>query len=69
MYITKIYDPTYRESCGVFSIKSNQTILYEDNAACIAQIKWGYIKWDSAKHIYTHEFNDIGMRWGMFIKR
>ena len=28
-----------RESCGLSSIKNNPTILYEDNAACIAQIK------------------------------
>ena len=28
-----------RESCGLSSIKNNSTVLYEDNAACIAQIK------------------------------
>ena len=28
-----------RESCGLPSIKNNPTVLYEDNAACIAQIK------------------------------
>ena len=28
-----------RESCGLSSIKNNPTVLYEDNAACIAQIK------------------------------
>ena len=28
-----------RESCGLSSINNNPTILYEDNAACIAQIK------------------------------
>ena len=43
------------------SIKNNPTILYEDNATCIAQIKGGYIKGDRTKHIspkffYTHEF-------------
>ena len=27
------------ESCGLSSIKNNPTVLYEDNAACIAQIK------------------------------
>ena len=35
-----------RESCELSSIKNNATILYEDNAACIAQIKGGYIKGD-----------------------
>ena len=49
-----------RESCGLSSIKNNPTVLYEDNAACIAQIKGGYIKGDQTKHIlpkffYTHE--------------
>ena len=41
-----------KESCGLSSVK--------DNAACIAQIKGGYIKGDRTKHIspkifYTHE--------------
>lgn len=27
------------------------TLLYEDNAACIAQLKGGYIKEDKTKHI------------------
>lgn len=36
------------------------TIIYEDNAACIAQLKDGYIKGDRTKHIlpkffFTHE--------------
>ena len=35
-----------RESCGLSSIKNNPTVLYEDNAACIEQIKGGYIKGD-----------------------
>ena len=40
-----------RESCGLSSIKNNPTVLYEDNAACIAQKKGGYIKGDRTKHI------------------
>ena len=49
-----------QESCGLPSIKDNPTTLFEDNAACIAQIKGGYIKGDRTKHIssklfYTHE--------------
>ena len=48
------------ETCGFSSIKNNPTIIYEDNVACIAQIKGGYIKGDRSKHIspkffYTHE--------------
>ena len=48
------------ESCGLSSVKNNPTVLYEDNVACIAQIKGGYIKGDRTKYIspklfYTHE--------------
>ena len=41
------------------------TILYEDNAACIAQLKGGYIKGDRIKHIspkffFTHDLQQNG---------
>ena len=41
-------------------INNFSTIIYEDNAACGAQIKGRYIKGDKTKHIsskffYTHE--------------
>ena len=54
-----------RESCGLSSIKNNPTVLYEDNVACIEQIKGGYIKGDRTKHIstkflYTHELQKDG---------
>ena len=54
-----------QESCGLSSIKDKPTILFEDNAACIAQIKGGYIKGDRTKHIspkifYTHELQKNG---------
>ena len=54
-----------QESCGLPFSKDNRTILFEDNAACIAQIKGGYIKGDKTKHIspkffYTHEFQKNG---------
>ena len=49
------------------SIKNNPTILYlyDNNEACIAQIKGGYIKGDRTKRIspkffYTHEFQKNG---------
>ena len=53
-----------RESCGLSSIKNNPTLLYEDNAACIEQVKGGYIKGDRTKHIspkffYTHELQKM----------
>ena len=54
-----------REKCGLSSIKDSPTILHEDNAACITQIKAGYIKGDRTKHIspkffYTHDLQKSG---------
>ena len=54
-----------QESCGLSSVKDKPTILFEDNAACIAQIKGGYIKGDRTKHIspkifFTHELQKNG---------
>ncbi|KAL6571984.1 hypothetical protein OROMI_012942 [Orobanche minor] len=51
-----------QESCGLASSKDNPTVLYEDNAACIAQLKEGYIQGDRTKHIfpklvYTHDLH------------
>ena len=53
------------ESCGLQSIEKSPTVIYEDNAACIAQIKDGYIKGDRTKHILpkffsTHELQVEG---------
>jgi len=47
-------------SCELASMKNNPTILCEDNAVCIIQLKWNYIKGDITKYIspkffYTHE--------------
>ena len=41
------------------------TILYEDNVACIAQLKGGYIKGDQTNHIspkfyFTHDLQQNG---------
>ena len=46
-----------REKCSLSSIKESPTILFEDNATCIAQIKGGYIKGDRTKHISPKFFN------------
>ncbi|CAH9090012.1 unnamed protein product [Cuscuta epithymum] len=35
-----------QNECGIKSFTSNPTVIYEDNTACIAQIKGGYIKGD-----------------------
>ena len=54
-----------RESCGLSSISNSPTVLFEDNSACIKQLKEGYIKGDRTKHIlpkffYTHELQENG---------
>ncbi|KAK9141659.1 hypothetical protein Syun_011059 [Stephania yunnanensis] len=54
-----------QESYGLPSIKDSPTILYEDNATCIAQLSEGFIKWDITKHIspkffYAHELQKNG---------
>ncbi|KAJ9539329.1 hypothetical protein OSB04_032062 [Centaurea solstitialis] len=54
-----------RGSCGIISDKEPLTVLYEDNAACIAQLKEGYIKGDRIKHIlpkffFTHDLQKSG---------
>ena len=43
------------ESYG-FPVNESPTILYEDNAACISQLREGYIKSDRTKHIHTTRF-------------
>ena len=65
MCLVEIHNKTHQKSCGLSSIKSKLTILYEDNAACIAQVKGGYIKGYRTKHIspklfYTHELHNSG---------
>ena len=40
-----------RELCGLFSIKDNSNKLFEDNVACIAWLKRGFIEGDKTKHI------------------
>ncbi|GKB85450.1 hypothetical protein Tco_0957722 [Tanacetum coccineum] len=42
-------------SCGLNKEKS-PTIIHEDNAACVAQMKEGYIKSDRTKHIPPRYF-------------
>nr|GEX74062.1 retrovirus-related Pol polyprotein from transposon TNT 1-94 [Tanacetum cinerariifolium] len=52
-------------SCGISSETKAPTVLYEDNATCIAQLKEGYIKGDRTKHIlpkffFTHDLQKNG---------
>jgi hypothetical protein len=51
-------------SYGLNAIESPK-IIYEDNAACVAQIQMGYIKTNYTKHIppklfYPHELQESG---------
>ena len=53
-----------QKSCGLSTVDT-PTIIYEDNAACVAQIQTGYIKNNMTKHIspkffYTHELQKQG---------
>ncbi|XP_075084973.1 secreted RxLR effector protein 161-like [Nicotiana tabacum] len=42
-----------QKMCDFLVKRDKPTTLYEDNAACIAQLKGGYIKGDRTKHIFT----------------
>ena len=60
MCMAKVNNSHIQETYGLPSIRGNATKLYEDNVACIDQIKGGFIKGDKTKHIspkflYTHE--------------
>ena len=54
-----------RSDCGIAEGIDALTVMYEENAACIAQLKDGYIKGDRTKHIlpkffFTHELQKAG---------
>jgi len=49
-----------KEKYGLLTIEDSPTTLFEDNVACITQLRGGYIKGHKIKHIslkffYTHE--------------
>ncbi|KAB2625559.1 polyprotein (retrotransposon protein) [Pyrus ussuriensis x Pyrus communis] len=49
-----------RSSCDLYPAVNAPTTIFEDNATCIEQLKKGYIKGDSTKHIvpkffFTHQ--------------
>jgi hypothetical protein len=45
------------EKYGLESVRENLTVIYEDNASCIAQIKEWYIKGDITKYISSKFFS------------
>jgi hypothetical protein len=46
-----------QEECSLESVRENPMVIYEDNTACIAQIKKTYIKGDRIKHISPKFFS------------
>ncbi|XP_070674069.1 secreted RxLR effector protein 161-like [Malus domestica] len=46
-----------QSSCGLTSKTDTPTVIHEDNAACVAQMKEGFIKGDKTKHISPKFFN------------
>ena len=54
-----------QQMCGFPMKKDIPITLYEENVACIAQMKGGYIKGDRTKHIsskffFTHDLEKKG---------
>ena len=49
-----------RDSSGLPPISNTTTTLYEDNVACIAQLKGDRTKHISPKFFYTHELQNNG---------
>ena len=52
-----------KNSCQMTPINNSLTVIYEDNAICIAQVRGGYIKTDETKHLspkffYAHELQE-----------
>ena len=52
----RLVDGFIKGSCGFPNVLESPTMIYEDNVACIAQIKVGYIKGDQIKHILPKFF-------------
>jgi hypothetical protein len=51
-----------QSSCGIHSTEL-PTIIYEDNAACVAQMQQGYIKRNVIKHISPKLFYPHQHQW------
>ena len=65
MCLVEISNSTYSWELWIIINHKSPTILYEDNAACITQIRGGYIKGDKNKHIalnffYTYKHQKSG---------
>ena len=45
-----------QNTCHLTPVTNSPTIIYDDNVACITQVRGGYIKGDKTKHILTKKF-------------
>lgn len=66
MAVIMIYDWNIQSLWKLPSVITNATVIYEDNSACIFQIKEVYIKGDWTKHIspkffYAHDLQKEGV--------
>ena len=50
-----------QEECGMETIITYPTIIYEDNTACIPQVSEGYAKEDSLKYLSPKPFFNRGI--------
>ncbi|KAM1090300.1 hypothetical protein ACFX19_018156 [Malus domestica] len=57
-----------RNSCGLPSKTNSPTVIYEDNAACVAQMKERFIKCDKTKHISPRFFSVHELQKGKVIE-
>ena len=46
-----------QNTCNLITATNIPTVIYEDNAACIAQVRGWYIKGDRTKHISPKLFD------------
>lgn len=51
-----------QKACGLEEIKKDPTIIYEDNAACIVQIREWYIKGNRTKHKSPNFFSTYDLQ-------
>ena len=55
---------SYSKLCDLYPVVDVPTTIYEDKAACIEQLKKGYIKGDNTKHIepkffFSHQQQEL----------
>ena len=60
-----------KEACDIKFDKRNPIVLFEDNAACIEQLKGGFIKGDRTNHISPKFFftHDLQNQWDLDVQQ